>query len=189
MDLQHMTHVSTSCRVASPVQGPTPRLNMAIVQFNTGDENLQGQGVRNEVGEGSGLSDMFKCSVLDVWGLASCAGHKTRVELVVCVLEIMHYKMQCDIIDSLFQIKQKDLSWQQDVLSLGYVGFIQPCVCFLIAKCLHRCQLLGTLDGWRDKSTPEWKTLSHICSEQWLESTAQMAAEKQEKQQIPRSVY
>lgn len=44
MGLQHKTHVSTSCRVATPVQGPTPRLNMAIVQFNTGDENLQGGG-------------------------------------------------------------------------------------------------------------------------------------------------
>lgn len=42
MDWQHKTHVSTSCWVASPVQGATPRLNMAIVQFNTGDENLQG---------------------------------------------------------------------------------------------------------------------------------------------------
>lgn len=42
MELRHRTHVSTSCRVAPPVQGPTPRLNMAIVQLNTGDENLQG---------------------------------------------------------------------------------------------------------------------------------------------------
>lgn len=44
MDLQYKTHVSTSCRVAPPVQGPTPRLNMAIVQLNTGDENLRGGG-------------------------------------------------------------------------------------------------------------------------------------------------
>lgn len=43
MDLQHETHVSTSRRVASPVQGPTPRFNMAIVQLNIGDENLQGR--------------------------------------------------------------------------------------------------------------------------------------------------
>lgn len=55
MGLQHKTHVSTSCRVATPVQGPTPRLNMAIVQFNTGDENLQVE-VRNEVGKRLGLS-------------------------------------------------------------------------------------------------------------------------------------
>lgn len=50
MELQHRTHVSTSCRVAPPVQGPTPRLNMAIVQLNTGDENLQGRrwGMRRE---------------------------------------------------------------------------------------------------------------------------------------------
>lgn len=51
MDLRHKTHVSTSRRVAPPVQGATPRLNMAIVQFNTGDENLQGVEVSSEAGE------------------------------------------------------------------------------------------------------------------------------------------
>lgn len=109
MDLQHKTHVSTSCWVASPVQGPTPRLNMAIVQFNTGDENLQGRGVRNEVGEGSGLSDMFKCSVLDFWDLDSCEGHKARVEPEVFVLGIMHYKMQCDSYLLTFPNKKKKI--------------------------------------------------------------------------------
>lgn len=54
MDLRHRTHVSTSCRVAPPVQGPTPRLNMAIVQFNIGDENLRAE-ARSEVGEGLGF--------------------------------------------------------------------------------------------------------------------------------------
>lgn len=51
MDLRHKTHVSTSWRVAPPVQGATPRLNMAIVQFNTGDENLQGGGGEQWGGE------------------------------------------------------------------------------------------------------------------------------------------
>lgn len=88
MEMRHRTHVSTSRRVAPPVQGATPRLNMAIVQFNTGDENLQGGGGEQwgggeAEGERAWIIPSHSSSAALAW--AACDHHWTR--WVACLFD------------------------------------------------------------------------------------------------------